>query len=38
MSLLAAVPDDVPDDEEVAGEAEFVDEGEFVFDLFAGAG
>ena len=36
--MLLAVADDVPNDEEVAGEAEFGDEGELVVDLFAGAG
>ncbi len=35
--LLAAEADDVPDDEEVAGEVEFLDECEFAFDLAAGA-
>jgi hypothetical protein len=36
--VLFAVADDVPHDEEVAGEAEARDEGELVVDLFAGAG
>ena len=36
--LLAAVADDVPDDEEVSGEVELFDELQFVFDLAAGAG
>ena len=36
--LLAAEADQVPDDEEVSGEFEFLDEIQFVFDLVAGAG
>ena len=36
--LLTAVADQVPDDEEVAGEFEFFDEGKFFLDLAAGAG
>ena len=36
--VALAVADDVPDDEEVAGEAEFGDEGELVIDLFTRAG
>jgi hypothetical protein len=37
-AVLLAVADEVPDDEEVAGEAEFGDELELVLDLGAGFG
>ncbi len=36
--LLAAVADQVPDDQEISGEFEFFDEGKFFFNLAAGAG
>ncbi len=36
-ALFAGETDEVPDDEEVAAEAEFFDEREFLFDLLAGA-
>ena len=36
MSLLAAVVDDVPDDEEIAGEIELLDQIELARDLRAG--
>jgi hypothetical protein len=35
--LFAAEADDVPDDEEISGEVELLDEMEFAFDLAAGA-
>ena len=35
--LAAAELDDVPDDQEIAGELEFLDERELAFDLAAGA-
>ncbi len=36
--LLAAEANEIPDDEEISGEFEFFDQGEFAFDLVAGAG
>ena len=36
--LLAAEADDVPDDQEIAGELELLDERQFFFDLQAGFG
>jgi len=35
--VFAAEADDVPNDEEVAGKIEFFDQGQFAFDLLAGA-